>query len=54
MVEDLETGDKETREIMDDYCVVVAGSYYVDGVVMHANGTRQITVKRRKSESRAN
>jgi hypothetical protein len=50
-VEDLETGDKEKFEITDDCCIVVAGTYFVDSIFMHANGTRQIIVKRPKPDA---
>jgi len=48
-VTDLGTGDTEEAVISYDYTIVCAGSAYVDGVQMYANGTHVITVKGRKS-----
>lgn len=50
-VRDLETGEEESAEIMDDYILITAGSCYQSHVTAHANGTHVITIKGRK-ESR--
>lgn len=47
-VEDVETGERESREVDDDYVLVTAGRHYLDGVVRHSNGTTVLTVKVRK------
>ena len=47
-VEDLETGEIQSLEIMDDYIIVVAGECYVSGTQVYANGTHQLTIKGRK------
>ena len=45
-VEDLESGDKETVEISDDYVLICAGSAYQDGVQAYpTKGTHVITIK---------
>lgn len=43
---DTESGSTESSTIDDDYVLVTAGSYYLSGVVKHANGTHVLTVKR--------
>jgi hypothetical protein len=45
-VEDLETGETESKVVWNDYVIVTAGDHYVDGIVRHANGTTQLTIKR--------
>lgn len=47
-VEDLATGEKESADILDDYILICAGSYYQDGIQVYANGTHVITVKKEK------
>lgn len=44
-VEDLKTGRKESRVIMDDYILVTAGHCYEASVTVHQNGTHQIVIK---------
>lgn len=45
-VEDLETGDKETKEIpAGDYVIVTTAPCYLDGFQAYANGTVVLTVK---------
>ena len=46
--EDLETGDKRSVEVMDDYVILAAGSCYVAHTQAHANGTHVVTIKGRK------
>ena len=48
-VTDIDTGESESRDICDDYCLVTDGSVYLDGVVKHANGTTVLTLKRAAS-----
>jgi hypothetical protein len=44
---DTDTGESETQEITDDYCVITAGSRYVSGIVTYPKtGTAVITVRR--------
>ena len=43
--EDVETGEKETVEITDNYVLIREGSAYISSVVRHANGTHVITIK---------
>ena len=45
---DLTTGEEEAREIADDYIVITAGSYFLDGVQAYGNGTVVVTIKRRR------
>lgn len=45
-VEDLETGDTDSMEIMDNYIVVCAGDRYIASEQRHANGTVVLTIKR--------
>lgn len=42
---DIATGETETQEIVNDYCIVTDGGCRVDGVQAYANGTHVITVK---------
>lgn len=45
-VEDIETGETETREIKDDYILVCAGNYYLAHTNLYPrSGTVQLTVK---------
>lgn len=44
-VEDLETGEKDTAEILNDYIIITAGTCEVANMQVHANGTHVITVK---------
>lgn len=44
-VEDLETGDKESAEIENDYLLVCAGSRYLAHINAFANGTTVLTIK---------
>lgn len=44
---DVDTGESESRTIVDDYCLICDGNTYLDGLVRHANGTTVITVKRK-------
>ena len=48
-VEDLESGETTTREILNDYILVTAGDHYLDGFTKHANGTVQLVIKRSAS-----
>lgn len=48
-VEDLETGESESKVIVNDYIIVTAGTCYVDYQQAFANGTHQLTVKGRGS-----
>ncbi len=43
---DLETGESETVEIVDDYVVTTDGRCYVAGVQAFRNGTHVVTIKR--------
>lgn len=47
--EDLETGESQSREIWNDYIVIVAGDRYVANVQAHGNGTHVVTIKRAES-----
>lgn len=48
IVEDLETGEKETREIPSgDYFMLTTQPAYVDGVQTFSNGTHIVTIKGR-------
>jgi hypothetical protein len=52
--EDLETGEKETQEITDDYVIITAGSCYVDGIQTYpGTGTHVLTVKRTGPDNNA-
>jgi len=43
---DLATGESESKEITDDYIVIVAGRRYVDGIQHYIKaGTDVITIK---------
>lgn len=47
-VEDLETGDSDTRDLRDgDYCLVVAQPCYLSNTTHYANGTAMLTIKGR-------
>ena len=48
-VEDLETGETESREFMDDYAIICAGNVFLDSTVTYSNGTHVLTVKREQS-----
>ena len=43
---DLETGEEESREINDDWCLTVAGNRYLANRTDYANGTFILVVKR--------
>lgn len=43
--EDLDTGEKNVREITDDVIVVTAGRHYVATVQKYGNGTQVWTIK---------
>lgn len=45
-VEDLETGERDSAEIEDDYILTCVGSHYLDHVQTYANGTTILTIKR--------
>lgn len=45
--EDLETGETETQTIVDDYCLVVDGRMFIAGLQTYANGTVQVTLKKK-------
>lgn len=50
-VHDPETGETGRRELTgDDYCLITSGRMYLDSVVHHANGTRQLTLKLSKPD----
>jgi hypothetical protein len=52
-VEDLETGEKESTEIMDDYILVCVGTCYVAHTQAYpTKGTHVITIKGRKQGGR--
>jgi len=42
---DPETGDTQTSEIVDDFCITVAGTAEITSWIVHANGTHQLTIK---------
>jgi len=45
-VEDLETGDKQVREIAEgDYVLSTFGGCYLDGMNQYRNGTVQLTIR---------
>lgn len=48
-VEDVETGQREVKEITDDVVVITAGRHFVDGITAYGNGTKIYTVKVDKS-----
>jgi hypothetical protein len=43
--EDTETGEKDVKDITDDYVIVCAGRHYVHHIQKHANGTTILTIK---------
>jgi hypothetical protein len=43
--EDIATGESESKTIENDWMVITDGRYYLDGIVTHANGTVQLTLK---------
>ena len=47
-IEDLETGESESREVLNDYIIICQGTCYVSAEQMWASGTHQLTVKGRK------
>jgi len=49
--EDIVTGEREERIILNDYVLIVDGDRYIDGIQAHANGTHVLTVKRRPPDS---
>lgn len=44
-VKDLETGEEESQEIVDNYILITAGNRYLAHTNMFANGTAVLTVK---------
>lgn len=51
-VSDPETGEVLGESVIsNDYVLICAGNLYLDGVVAHANGTVQLTVKRSTNET---
>lgn len=46
---DLDSGESEECVITDDYVVICDGRMHLDGIATHANGTVQLTLKRRTS-----
>lgn len=51
-VEDLITGETQSREIRDDYVLVVAGSCYVEKTMAYpGTGTHVVTIKGRKERT---
>ena len=45
-VEDLETGEKQSREVAEgDYMVIPFGSCYLDGLSQYHTGTVQLTLR---------
>ena len=49
VVTDLETGDKESAEIMDDFIVITDGRRYVSGFqTWPKTGTTVVTIKTRE------
>jgi hypothetical protein len=51
--EDLETGDRESVEVTDDYVLTCVGSYYLAHTNSFRNGTVILTVKRQPEEARS-
>lgn len=49
-VEDLETGERESRDVADDFVLITAGRHYLDETARHANGTVVLTIKVRKGQ----
>ncbi len=47
-VEDLETGDTQSSEIMEDYVLLCAGIFNVTSQQVHVNGMVQLTIKGRR------
>lgn len=46
IVSDAETGEVLGEQVIyDDYCLVTAGSCYLDSQAVHANGTHQLVIK---------
>lgn len=51
-VEDLITGETQSREIRDDYVLVVAGQCYVDKTMTYpGTGTHVVTIKGRQGRA---
>lgn len=44
-VEDLETGETESREMRDDYVLITAGRHYVASINKYPTGTVVLTIK---------
>jgi hypothetical protein len=44
-VRDTETGQEATREVVDDYVIVVSGTCWVSNVQKYATGTHTVTIK---------
>ena len=50
-IEDLDTGDRETVEIADDYILICAGNTYLTNTQSYPkSGTHVLTVKRSSPE----
>lgn len=47
---DLGTGESEERVIVNDWCVIVDGQWYVYSAQGYANGTAVITLKKQEQE----
>ena len=43
---DVDTGESDEATIENDYVLICDGDVYLDGIVHHANGTVQLTLKR--------
>ena len=48
--EDIATGESESKVIVDDYCLVTDGLMEVTYMQVYANGTVQMTLKKREVE----
>ena len=47
--EDLETGEKQSITIENDYVIVTSGECYIAHTQVSGNGTHQLTIKGRKN-----
>lgn len=45
-VRDLNTGEEEVTEVVDDWLLTTAGDFYLHGVQKYKNGTVVLTIKR--------
>lgn len=49
-VEDLDTGDTETRVLENDWMVIVGDPWEIASLNAYGNGTTQLTIKRMAQE----